>query len=118
MRKLLLGILTLSILVLLVVTGYVYWSGKTVEVGMAENEVEEILGGPGLRHKFRNEDEMRNLAESMEMNTPPPRATMKLWSRNQGAVFVVFDSGGKVASVRYPRGGGRILNMLVQPIGG
>jgi len=116
MRKRTLGVLTLCILILLVLPGYFYWSSSKVQIGMTENEVEEILGGSGLQFKFRSEVELKNAARSLDMEAPPG-ASMKVWDRKLSSVQVLFDSNGKVAGVYYPRGSSRFICFALDCVG-
>lgn len=104
-----------SFLVLLIL-GFVFQSERRVEIGMPATEVEAIMGGPGLRLEFRNDEELKEFARMLTMQAPSD-AVMRRWDRKHSSIHVLFDSDGNVAGVYYPRGSSRYVNMILRSVG-
>ena len=107
------GLCSFSVLLIL---AFVIQSERRVEIGMHTTEVEAIMGGPGLRLEFRNDEELNEFARALTMQAPP-NAVMRRWDRKHSSIHVLFNSDGTVAGVYYPRGSSRYVNMILRSVG-
>src|SRR5262245_12371676 len=60
-----------GVILVILLSTFLLLTGGKVEVGMPQQQVEEIMGGPGLRLEASGNDDLRNLAKSLNVQIAP-----------------------------------------------
>jgi len=87
-----------------------------VQIGMAEEEVESVLGGKGLTLQFQNDEEMKYFARLLSMPSEKG-AVMKRWDRNDLSTHILFDADSRVVGVYSSQGIQRYTNVVLSAFG-
>jgi len=75
---------------------------RRIEVGMTEQQAEEVMGKPGFRVPFTADMDVKDFCRSMQWPCPPGVYVVR-WEWPEYAVHVLFDCDGRVVEVYQPR---------------